>query len=135
MSVRVYEPNTRDALRYCAAVDVLLVYPRQLREDEIVRHGPASQRVPVESIRTETHTRPLLHADGRTAVEIDAVIVALHGSSADVTDGTRVSVTVDATPTHETLPDGRDAWTAQEPRGGIEPERTRDDGGTEVRTR
>lgn len=116
MTARIYDAGTRDAQRFCAAIDALLGYPRTHADDE-----PGVQRAPgAPPPYTETHARPLRHADGRLAVEIDDTIRALAGRAADVQDGSRVRVTIDATPTHEALPDGREAWTALEPRGVVE---------------
>lgn len=103
----------QQARRQCAALDRLLDYPRSHADNE-----PGVQRAPGRPAPyTETHTRPLEHADGRAAIEIDATVARLHGQA--VTDGGPVHVVIDATPTDVELPDGRDAWTEQPPRGGL----------------
>lgn len=116
MSVRVYASGDRGAYRLAAAVDAALGWPRDHVDGEPGYHRGRNVRAPG---RTETQQLPVAHADGRTALDIDDAIRALHGRAVDVRDGGTVRVTIDATATHEALPGGRTAWTATEPRGGI----------------
>lgn len=115
MTYRVFASGDRTPLRMCAAIDRSLGYPRTHADDE-----PGVSRLPGRPAPyTETHTRPLRHLDGRTAIAIDDAITALHGQQVDVEDGGTRRVTIDATPTDAELPDGRDAWSSLPPRGGI----------------
>lgn len=118
MSYRVFAAGSRDAYRTCAAIDRELGYPRMHTEAEVSRRG-AGPHAPIGTIRTETHTRPLVHADGRTAYRIDDTVRALAGRQVSIEDGGTRIVTISATETHADLPGGRVAWTAAEPRGGI----------------
>lgn len=86
--VKMFEA-ARECFRFLKAIDVLLELPKP---------------------GTDTWALPLVHPDGRFAVEIDDTIRKLHGRTAEIDDfddddqPIRVRVTIDATETHKELP-------------------------------
>jgi hypothetical protein len=76
MSLLLIPATTYDrgaARRIWSRLDQIEGYPRQHTEAEIVRIGPASQSVPIESIRTETLWPAYVRADGVVALSVGEV--------------------------------------------------------------
>jgi len=110
--VRIYPSATHPAIyRQLAAIDRALGYPRTHVDGEPGYH----RAIGSPPAYTETHTLPLVHPDGRAAIEIDDTIRALAGR-AETVGGVRV--VIDASTTHADL-DDRETWTHGPPRGGF----------------
>lgn len=85
------------ARRVVGRIDQILGFPRQHAAGEVVRTGPASQSVPLSTVRTETQMEILVHSTtagvlalrGVIAVNVNALHDALRRRYFDIGDGVR----------------------------------------------
>lgn len=119
------------ARKLAARIDQILGWPRQHTEAEIIRRGPAAQRVPLAAIRTETQMPIMVHDQtgaaqlhGAVAIGIDAVVDALQDRQVDVGDGLkrriRDVISNRGWQIRDALPGEIEAWRDVLPRDGAD---------------
>lgn len=119
------------ARRVVQRIDQMLGYPRQLAESEITRIGAASQRIPIERIRTETQTVVLVHSEsagvaqlrGAVAILVDDVVDALRGRFVEiggVRRRIREWIVAQGWQVRASLPGAESNWRQVAPRDGAE---------------
>ena len=106
-----------DAYALAAAVDAELGYPREHPPEEVRRFGGGRHHE--GPVRTETHCAIVRLADGRVAVQVDAVVDALSGRSVEIDVGAGPRQVAIDTSGAQSPVDLTDA-VALAPRGGLE---------------